>query len=179
MPSYAVTVEHQAIHADTLQRTAANGSNRAINRGPDDLEKRNRAVSRFYEDKNIFNQLQTVVEELINVNANWNSYGSESPNSEAIKESKDVLRLLRSHLLVPERVLPSAEGGVTFTFVSETPARGAIEVLNNSEAYVLLYDLQGNSKVNEWPRADRERQNELIEGLRNHLRSQGIASFGE
>lgn len=177
MPNYAFNTRPYPVYSGVLQNATANNSIRSLNSDQDNLEKRNQSVSRFYEDKNIFNQLQIRAESLAQVSANWNSYGSESPNSAAIQDCVEVLRSLRAHLLVPERLLPSAEGGVSFTFVSDTPARGAIDVLNTSEAYMVLYDLQGNSQVLEWPKGDEEKQAELIEGLRDHLRSQGLASF--
>ncbi len=45
------------------------------------------------------------------------------------------------------RVARSAEGGVAIIFNPAAEHRAVIESLNNSEAFILLYDKAGNSKT--------------------------------
>jgi hypothetical protein len=178
MPSYAVNVEHQIAYMDTLSRTSKN-SNGAIYNQPASADKSNFESSRFYEDNNIFNKFQARITALSLIKDNWNSHGSEAPSEKSINDAYKVLSSLRNHLLLPERVLPSAEGGVSFTFVSDKPCRGAIEVLNTGESYLLLYDLQGNSYVSEWPTEATSAQDALLDMLRTHLRSERLAAVSE
>ena len=131
--------------------------------------------SRYLSRQNVFENLEMLVQGLVNVPGNWNSYGSPAPNSEAVERSKPILRALRARLLEPDGVLPSADGGVALTFVSDTISRAAVEALNSGESYVLLYDLRGNSETIEWP-ANPSAQIELIGRLATHLRSEGLAS---
>ena len=135
--------------------------------------------SRYLCRQNVFENLEILVQGLVNCPYNWNSYGSPAPSSETVEQSKPILRALRTKLLEPDRVLPSADGGVALTFISDTISRAAIEILNSGEAYVLLYDLKGNSETIEWPATNLSAQVEVIGHLATHLRSEGLASQSE
>jgi hypothetical protein len=135
--------------------------------------------SRYLISLNVFEGLEDSVDNLISVSPNWNSYGSPAPTLESIDRAKHILRVLRARLLEPERVLPSADGGVSFTFISDTISRAAIESLNNGETYVLLYDLRGNSQTVEWPTSHTDAQLDLIGRVATHLRSDGLAAESE
>jgi hypothetical protein len=132
--------------------------------------------SRYLSSLNVFEVLDNSIDHLIFTSPNWNSYGSPAPTVESVNGSKPILRALRAKLLAPERVLPSADGGVAFTFISETISRAAIESLNSGESYVLLYDLKGNSETIEWPPSSTHAQLELIGRVATHLRSDGLAA---
>jgi hypothetical protein len=124
----------------------------------------------------VFEKLESALDNLTQVLPNWNSYGSPAPTSTSVARAKQILWALRTRALEPERVLPSADGGVSFTFVSDTVSRAAIESLNDGEIYVLLYDLRGNSQTIDWPTSDRNAQLDLIERVAAHLRNDGLAA---
>jgi hypothetical protein len=132
--------------------------------------------SRYLSRQNVFERLELAVQSLVNVSGDWNSYGSPAPTVESVECAMPILRALRTKLLEPDRVLPSADGGVAFTFLSDTINRAAIEALNSGESYVLLYDLRGNSETIEWPTTSLSAQVELIDRLAAHLRSEGLAA---
>jgi hypothetical protein len=74
------------------------------------------------------------VEELEGLPDNWDGYGAESPNATAIALARDVLDRLHSDALTPERIVPSAEGGVAFVF--RAPDRYAdIECFNDGSVF--------------------------------------------
>ena len=84
-----------------------------------------------------------------------------------------VLASLREATLIPERVLPSAEGGVAFVFSSTGENRAVIESLNDGEDFILLYDLQGNSKTIEWTG---DISKDLLGTVRKHLKGLRLAA---
>jgi len=163
--------------SDTFERTSTPVSNPHIRRVQSDWRV-NFSNSRYLKSQNVFDAFDSEIERLRYTQANWNSYGSPAPSDIAIENARPILQALRTKLLQPERVLPSADGGVAFTFVSDTISRAAIEALNDGQSYVLLYDLNGNSDTVEWPVTQAE-QLALIGQLAAHLRSNGIAPQGE
>jgi hypothetical protein len=124
---------------------------------------------------NVFDALGDATVKLLDTPANWNSYDSPPPTAVAVKNAQNVLAALRAKLVAPERVLPSAEGGVSLIFVSDTISRAAIENFNGGESFVLLYDLNGRSDLVEWP-ATAEEQLHVVERIATHLRSNGLAA---
>jgi hypothetical protein len=134
--------------------------------------------SRYLKSQNVFDILGGSIKSLGETPNNWNSYGSPAPSRAAVKNALPILKTLRAKLLRPERVLPSAEGGVSFIFVSDTISRAVIETLNDSASYALLYDLNGNSKTIDWPNSE-QAQLDLVDQLAAHLRSNGIAAEAE
>jgi hypothetical protein len=156
------------------RRTSLSQPRAAIERT---LEKARRSfeASYFLSSENVFERIQQRLEDLSRIPTNWNSYGSPSPDETALRRAKPILQALRSKLLQPDKLLPSAEGGVAFTFVSETNSRAVIESLNSGERFLLLYDLSGNSRTIDWSDVDPEHALSLIDQLRNHLRSEDLA----
>jgi hypothetical protein len=136
------------------------------------------AGSRYLKSQNVFDALGSEIDRLLQTPDNWNSYGSPAPSELAVKNTYPILQALRVKLVQPERVLPSADGGVAFIFVSDTISRAAIESLNGGNSHVLLYDLDGNSETIEWPTAQ-DAQLNLVSKLAAHLRSDGLATKGE
>jgi hypothetical protein len=56
------------------------------------------------------------------------------------------------------------------TFYSNTKRRAVIEALNNGEAFILLYDLDGNNETLDW-NIPPEVQLQQLETLHRYLRS--------
>jgi hypothetical protein len=105
----------------------------------------------------------------------WNSYGSPRPSTKAIAVAERMLDALRNEVFLPRLVLPSAEGGVALTFLSNTENRAVIESLNNDEAFVLLYDRRGNSETLDWSDSGLE-QAQLLARMKAHLQGAGLAN---
>lgn len=110
---------------------------------------------------------------LESVKANWDSYGSQPPSERAREVALQLLTPLKEAALFPERVLPSAEGGVTFIFTSANENRAVIEAMNDGEDFILLYDRQGNSKTLEW---SGEISHDYLGKLKRHLRGLRLAA---
>jgi hypothetical protein len=93
--------------------------------------------------------LADVVRDLLDlesISRDWNGLGSEPPTFDAVAGAVRVLRGLKSAWVRPERVAPSAEGGVGITF-----RRGrrfaSIESLNSGEVVVLISDGTGSPRA--------------------------------
>lgn len=161
---------------DTFERTSTPIRNKAVRESQKKLRP-NFDESRYVESQNIFDILGDSIVRLLETPDNWNSYDSPAPSKVAVKNAFPILRALHAKLLQPERILPSAEGGVSFIFVSDTISRAVIESLNSGQSFVLMYDVNGNSKVYDWP-ATPDAQLNLVSRLEFHLRSNGIAPQG-
>ncbi len=156
---------------DSIERTAA--PHEVIDEILRKIDAHNDDKSRVFSTYIAFAKLSRRLEELIHTEPDWNTYGSPAPTAGAIANAKEVLQLLQQKSLQPESVEASADGGVAFTFVSDTISRAAIECLNTGDSHVLLYDLKANSQTIDWPAARLE-QVALIECLSTHLSSEGL-----
>jgi hypothetical protein len=131
--------------------------------------------SEFLTMLNRFDIMRRSLNQLASIPDNWNQYGSPAPSARSIVSARQVLDSLQSESLVPRRVLPSAEGGVAFVYLSETENRAVIESLNDDEIFILLYDRRGNSKTLDWSESRLTQQN-LLRELRDHLRGTNLAA---
>jgi hypothetical protein len=77
---------------------------------------------------------------LSQMNDNWDSYGTPAPSAKAIANGLHVHSFLHLVSLIPERVLPSAEAGVSIDLAGFGGRKALIEALNSGETYILLYD---------------------------------------
>lgn len=159
---------------DTFERTSSDVVRSLVKRLRGAYEA-SRNYSRVRDSIDRFDALNGLLNELNFVPDNWNAYGSPSPSKRSIEFARTILYSLLSETLLPDRVLPSADGGVAFVFRSETDNRAAIETLNEDETYVLLYDRQGNSKTLTWSDAASEKS-ELFRQLQLHLKGARLAA---
>lgn len=78
---------------------------------------------------------------------NWDSYGAQAPNARAIFYAQEILSSLAHRNLLPDRVNPSVEDGVTFSY-----RRGEhyadIEFFNSGE--VLAATIDGGGEPDVW-----------------------------
>jgi len=155
MPSYCPPAEKQRISlVDTLERTASSSSSKFFEREAErEAERafRSRATSQYHTSRiRNYGWIRSLksLEALTN---NWNTYGSPAPNAQAIEMASSVLDLLAISGVSPEAVNASAEGGVAIIFTGANRNRAIIESLNNSELYILLYDLDGHSRTVDLP----------------------------
>jgi hypothetical protein len=130
-------------------------------------------TSEFFATEERLGPVRSALRDLDNIKDDWNSYDAPAPSLRSINMGWRVLASLREASLIPERVLPSAEGGVAFIFISTGENRAVIETLNSGEDFVLLYDRRGNSKTMEWKGDITET---LLRSLKTHLRGSGIAA---
>jgi hypothetical protein len=96
---------------------------------------KNRKISSFIKE----------IDEMKEMDFDWNGYGSESPNTFA-RETAITLLLSAGRTIVPNRVSASAQGGVGICFYRDS-RYGDIECLNTGEILATISDGSGRPEV--------------------------------
>lgn len=89
--------------------------------------------SRFHEDIARLRQLK----------ANWNGYGSESPNAVAAEHARRILDELSLHAREPDRIVASAENGIG-VYITGRAKYAIIECFNDGDIVVGVSDRRGH-----------------------------------
>ena len=158
---------------DTFERTASDEVRVLIDTLRAAYEQ-NRGRSQIRELLDQLNTMNGLLNQLYFVPDDWNGYGSPSPSKGSIEATRDVLNSLWREAILPDKALPSADGGVALLFRSPSQNRAAIESLNEGGTFVLLYDRQGNSKTLIWEGSEANKQ-AVLRNLQRHLRGSGLA----
>jgi hypothetical protein len=79
------------------------------------------------------------LESLSSLARGWDGYTAEPPNATALGNGRNLLEALSLMSVVPERVVPSADGGVALV-LSAHPTYRAIECFNDGEIVASLSD---------------------------------------
>jgi hypothetical protein len=104
----------------------------------------------------VWNLMETV-KNMKDLRHDWNGYGSEPPNLRAREMAQEIL-LSSASVIVPNRVAPSAQGGVGIFFYHEN-RYGDIECLNTGETLATISDGSGRPLV--WEITPSERKGAL------------------
>lgn len=86
------------------------------------------------------------VDEMRFLHSDWNGYGSEAPNQFAREIAQQILLSATTLTVAPDRVAPSAQGGVGICFYNGDKY-GDIECLNSGEILATLTDGVGRPRV--------------------------------
>jgi len=176
MPSLAVPPpEHRDPIFDTLDRTLSDDVHRGIFAREVERITRSQTTSQLLTNAGTVNAWIASLPKLTEFPANWNGEGSPAPNSVAVDGASEFLRSIRFSSAMPEKVHPSAEGGVAIVFVGAGKNRAIVESLNNQERYLLLYDLDGGAVTIDWP-STIEAQRLVIAQLESHLQGTYLAT---
>jgi hypothetical protein len=174
MLSFAPPAIGEPAALDTFERTSSEEVQALVRRLKEAYEaSRNQSQIRALLDR--FDSINGWLNDLYFVSDDWNAYGSPSPSKQSIEYARSVLNSLWGESLLPDRVLPSADGGVALVFRSGTDNRAVIESLNQNETYLLLYDRHGNSKTLTWSDTAPEKGN-LFRELQLHLKGVPLAA---
>lgn len=97
------------------------------------------------------------LESLAELRDGWNSYGSAPPNEAAINTARRILEQLRLMGLRPERIVASAQDGISIYFLSGNKSAD-VEIYNSGEAVASYSDGAKEERVwevqtSELPRA--------------------------
>ena len=61
---------------------------------------------------------EEALDRISSMERDWDSYGAEPPSANAIRASRETLEELAGALILPSTIVPSAEGGVSFYFMT-------------------------------------------------------------
>ena len=118
-----------------------------------------------------FAPLKRQLQELPQLQVGWDGYDAPPPTLQAIDRAQDILQKMQDELVRPQWVSASAEGGVAFLFTAPNKRRAQIEVLNNGDKFVHLYDLDGYSHTEEWQNDLKDQPfGKLVEPILHYLR---------
>lgn len=164
-PEYREQIREQIF--DTFDRTSSDMVHMIFARESERIT-RSQTTSQLLTNASTLNEWIASLPKLMELSDNWSREGSPAPNKVAIEGAREFLRAIRFSPSMPEKVHPSAEGGVAIVYVGAGKNRAIVESLNNQEQYILLYDLDGGAVTLDWSR-DVQAQEPLIKQLESHL----------
>jgi hypothetical protein len=82
--------------------------------------------------------LKEKLQALGSLSIDWDSYGTGPPNANSIELAAEFLGSLFESDLLPDRVVPSAEGGVGFAFLAAI-GQADIEIFNDGDVLAAVY----------------------------------------
>ncbi len=157
---------------DTFDRTAGDFSTTCLLAA--EAEKiRSMGASQLLTNACEVDRMRELVWSFRDLPQNWNEHCSPVPSSEAIAATSRVLQSIKFSVVVPERVQPSADGGIALTYVGKGLNRAMIEVLNEGEQYAVLYDTEGNAEVLD---LDLQAPLPVLNRLAAHLKGERVAA---
>lgn len=125
--------------------------------------------SRVFRSESKLDRTATHIRDLIRTDQNWASGETDRPSPSSIHRSLELLKLLQSVDLIPELVLPSAEGGVALDLAGPEGRRALIETLNTGVSYILLYDHISYCKTLILTR-DEQQESQMFSALSTYIR---------
>jgi len=115
-----------------------------------------------------YRQLIEQLSEFSKLQTGWNSYTAPSPATAAIENAKSLVTLAKDSNLIPERVEPSAMGGVGATF-GEGDREVVVEFFNNGKVHALFADEATAEMKTRAVAANQDDYRKLIDEVRTHL----------
>jgi len=109
---------------------------------------RSKEMSRSLTLESDFASAESELELAARLENDWDSYGAAAPSVEAIRRAGELLRDLRAKQFLPTTIVPSAEGGVAFYFISGDRT-SYIEYRNSGEAILAMYAPVGEPEIRE------------------------------
>ena len=105
---------------------------------------------------NRYNNLKKQIIELKNLSKGWDSYNADPPNYDALMNSLKILDVLFELQIIPKRIMPSVEGGVSFLF-AENIKYADIECDNDGDIFAGMSDRTGEPILWQVSKEDEEK----------------------
>jgi hypothetical protein len=149
MPAAQIPPQHDPFRLDrfrpSIHRVETKNYSAQTGELRDDLSRR-LAQSTFLTIKYGLIDAEGELDRISNIKTDWDSYGAEPPNADAIRASREILEELADALILPSTIVPSAEGGVSVYFM--TGNRTAyVESYNQGSQVLVMYDQNGDAEV--------------------------------
>jgi hypothetical protein len=94
--------------------------------------------SRYIQLEQTFTALRDQLSKLRGLQAGWDSYGAPAPNEVALAAAESALDTLRTLIVQPTSILPSADGGIGVCF-THNDQYAHIEFENSGDTWILIY----------------------------------------
>jgi hypothetical protein len=125
------------------------------------------STSQYLQVEKCYQDLCESLDASANLADNWNSYDAEKPSPSAIKAAARFLRRLRTEFFMPNRVIPSAEGGVAVYF-TRGDKTAYLEYRNSGESILAMYDNLSDPIVVELTESDAD-ESRAITNIRDYI----------
>jgi len=126
-----------------------------------------RSTSKFLQVEREYQELWTSLELYANLANNWDSYGAEKPSRASVEATAEILGRLREELFLPNRVVPSSEGGIAVYFNKDNKT-GYLEYRNSGDVILAMYDNQNDPSIIELTRTDADKS-KAISLIRSYI----------
>jgi hypothetical protein len=114
-----------------------------------------------------FESLNERLAEMTALEVDWDTYGAKPPSKRALSMAGEILLILRGMSLLPTKVVPSSEGGVSICFI-EGDRYADIECLNTNETLAVTY--RGTDEPVVWEvRHNQDGLRDAIERIHAHF----------
>lgn len=148
---------------ETLKHDALSLSSGSARRSYADL-----LYGTFSSDEASFILLNEALSEMTALHEGWDSYGAPVPEPGAIATAVRALDRLKLSMLLPQIVMPSAEGGVSIYF-SQGNQKAFIEFLNEGEVLLARYGKDDEPNVKVLRNGLDDLNDQALQEIRNHL----------
>jgi hypothetical protein len=128
-----------------------------------------RGASKFLQIAKAFQELRSSLNACATLADNWDSYGAAKPARHSIEATDRFLQKLFAALFVPNRVIPSAEGGVAVYFNSDNRT-AYVEYRNSKEAILAMFDDYSDPIIVELTEDDAD-ESRAVSLIRNYITS--------
>jgi hypothetical protein len=98
-----------------------------------------RSTSQFLQIAKTYQELRSALDACATLADNWDSYGAVKPAKHSIDAVDKFLQRLFAELFMPNRVIPSAEGGMAVYFTSDNKT-AYLEYRNSKEVILAMFD---------------------------------------
>lgn len=117
-----------------------------------------------------FTRLEEDLQRLPLLHASIAEEGEERPSDASIEAALLLLRELRIARVGVESVIPAADGGVAVVLAPSGDARAYLQVLNDGERSLVMYNVAGDVYVEDLSSSD------FLDALKFHLKAKELAS---
>jgi hypothetical protein len=140
-----------------------------IERSASDYEK-SVSDSAFLHVEANFTRLEQDLQGLSTLHASIAEEGEEGPSAASIEASLLLLEELRSGRVGVESIVPAADGGVAIVLAPSGNARAYLQVLNDGERSLVMYNTAGDVYVEDLSSST------YLDALKFHLKAKELAS---
>jgi len=127
------------------------------------------STSKFLQIAKTYQELRSSLDACAALADNWDSYGAPKPAKHTIDAADRFLQRLFGELLMPNRVIPSAEGGIAVYFNSDEKT-AYLEYRNSKEVILAMFNNQNEPIIIELTENDAD-ESRALSDIRNYITS--------
>jgi hypothetical protein len=119
-----------------------------------------RSTSKFLQIEKTYQEMRSSLDAYATLPDNWDSYGAAKPARHCIEATDRFLERLFAELFMPNRVIPSAEGGMAVYFNSDKKT-AYVEYRNSREVILAMFDDHSDPIIIELTESDADESRAL------------------